>query len=97
MIEQVSSVLPAPQAAAGRGRGARGLVVALASDAHGHEWRRLPDAVGLFFCARHGCQWFAVCPACLGSLDVALRLRDGIAGLALYWCAAHGNAVEDVP
>ncbi len=62
---------------------------AVAGDDHLHAWRRLPDAVGLFACRERTCLWYAVCPACLGSLDVALRVRDGVVGLALYWCPAH--------
>jgi hypothetical protein len=56
---------------------------------HVHAWRRLPDSVGLFACRDRGCLWYAVCPSCLGSLDVALRVRDGLVGLSLYWCPAH--------
>jgi hypothetical protein len=64
-------------------------------DAH-HEWRKLPDSVGLFACRDRGCQWFAVCPGCLGSLDVAIRARDGVVGMALYWCPAHqGGGAHD--
>jgi hypothetical protein len=88
MVERAYSSLAAPLAA-GRGRGASGVVVATAQDDHTHEWRKLPDAVGLFACADAACQWCAVCPACLGSLDVAIRARDGVAGMALYWCPAH--------
>ena len=87
-MERALSAVAQP-AATGRGRGLSGMAVALASDDHLHEWRRLPDAVGLFWCAGVGCQWFAVCPACLGSLDTALRVRDGLTGMALYWCPAH--------
>ena len=61
-----------------------------------HAWQRLPDAVGLFACRDRGCLWYAVCPCCLGSLDVALRVRDGVVGLALYWCPTHqGGGVYD--
>ena len=82
--------------AADRGRGARSVVVALAGDDHQHDWRKLLDAVGLFQCMTLGCQWFAVCPGCLGSLDVAIRARNGVVGMALYWCPAHqGGGVYD--
>ena len=82
-------VLPMVQpAAAGGGRGVRGVAVALAFDDHMHEWRRLLDSVGLFACRDRRCLWCAVCPGCLGSLDVALLVRDGIEGIALYWCPA---------
>ena len=87
MLEHVSSV--AAPAAAGRGRGSAGVAVAVAADDHEHEWRKLPDTVGLFSCVERGCLWCAVCPGCLGSLDIALRARDGVVGLALYWCPAH--------
>ena len=89
-------VLPMGEpAAAGRGRGSHGVVVALALEDHWHCWRRLPDSVGLFSCRDRCCLWCAVCPGCLGSLDVALLLRDGIEGMALYWCAAHQGGGED--
>lgn len=71
----------------------------VAGDGHLHAWQRLPDAVGVFACRERGCVWYAVCPACLGSLDVALRVRDGVFGLALYWCPAHqgGGAYDGQP
>jgi hypothetical protein len=95
MIELVSSPAPAEHPAeVGRGGSAGSTVFVLAGDAHSHSWRRLPETVGLFCCAGAGCQWFAVCPACLGSLDVALQLRDGIDGVALYWCPAHSACEE---
>jgi hypothetical protein len=81
-------------AAAGRGRGFSGVVVASAGDDHTHEWRRVPDAVGLFFCTDRRCLSCAVCPGCLGSLDVAIRARDGVVGMALYWCPAHQGGGE---
>jgi len=81
-------------AAMGRGRGSAGIVVGLEQDEHRHEWRKLPDSVGLFTCADRTCLWCAICPACLGSLDVALRARDGVFGLALYWCPAHQGGGE---
>lgn len=56
---------------------------------HDHEWVRLPDSVGLFGCAEMTCLCIAVCPACLNSLEVALRAREGIAGVTLYWCLVH--------
>ena len=88
-------VLPMVQpAAAGRGRGSRGVAVALAFDDHVHQWRRLPDSVGLFACCDRRCLWCAVCPGCLGSLDVALLVRDGIEGMALYWCPVHAAGGE---
>ena len=65
--------------------------VALALDDHQHQWVRLPDTVGLFACTHPACLWVAVCPGCLHSLDVALRARAGIAGLALFWCPVHGG------
>ena len=88
MQERSLSAL-AQLAAAGGGRGSAGVVVASASEEHRHEWRKLPDAVGLFSCRYRGCLWCAVCPGCLGSLDVAIRARDGVVGMALYWCPAH--------
>ena len=82
--------------AAGRGRGSAGVVVASALEEHRHEWRKLADSVGLFSCRDRGCLWCAVCPGCLGSLDVAIRARDGVVGMALYWCPAHqGGGVYD--
>lgn len=87
MSERAVSVLA--QVAAGRGRGSVGALVGLALEDHRHEWRKLPDSVGLFTCADRRCLWCAVCPGCLGSLDVAIRARDGVVGLALYWCPAH--------
>ena len=65
MGERAFSV--AQLAAAGRGRGSAGIVVGLAADDHRHEWRKLPDAVGLFTCTDRECLWCAVCPACLGA------------------------------
>jgi len=65
--------------------------VALALADHWHVWVRLPGTVGLFVCADEVCLWVAVCPGFLGSLDVALRARAGIAGLALFWCPVHGG------
>ena len=95
MLERACSPVAAP-AAAGRGRGSAGVAVAVAGDNHSHEWRKLPDTVGLFSCVERGCLWCAVCPGCLGSLDVALRARDGVVGLALYWCPAHqGGGYDD--
>ena len=90
-MEQVMQPLAA---GAGRASGGHGSAVALALADHEHVWRRVPDAVGLFCCAGARCGWFAVCPACLGSLDAALRLRDGLPGMALYWCAAHSSSEE---
>ena len=88
-------VLPMVQPAAGRGRSGRSVVVALALEDHRHSWRRLPDSVGLFSCTDRRCLWCAVCPGCLGSLDVALLVRDGIEGMALYWCPVHAAGGED--
>ena len=88
MEERILAAVALP-AAAGRGRGSAGVVVGLATHDHTHEWRKLPDSVGLFCCADRRCLWCAVCPACLGSLDVAIRARDGVERLALYWCPAH--------
>ena len=95
MEERVLSALAQP-AAAGRGRGSARVVVGLAQDDHTHCWHKLPDSVGLFTCIHRGCIWCAVCPGCLGSLDVAIRARDGVVGMALYWCPAHqgGGAYE---
>lgn len=63
---------------------------------HQHAWRKLPDSVGLFACTNACCSWCAVCPCCLGSLDVALVAQCGIEGMALYWCPAHqGGGVYD--
>jgi hypothetical protein len=62
---------------------------AVAGDDHLHAWQRLPDAVGLFACRDRECLWYAVCPGCMSSLEVALRVRDGVVGLALYWCPVH--------
>ena len=58
---------------------------------HVHQWIRLPDAVSLFSCADGSCLVFAVCPGCLNSLDAALYLCKGIAGLVLYWCPEHAS------
>jgi hypothetical protein len=82
-------------AAASRGRVGVGVAVSLACDNHVHDWRRLPDSVGLFSCMAARCQWFAVCPGCLGSLDVALRVRDGVVGMALCWCPVHQQGGRD--
>jgi hypothetical protein len=65
--------------------------VALAD--HGHVWVRLPGTVGLFVCREEMCLWAAVCPGCLGSLDVALRAQAGIVGMALFWCPFHTEEV----
>ena len=83
-------------ASVGRGRGSSSAVVVLSGDDQCHAWRKLPDSVGLFACHDRGCLWYAVCPLCLGSLDVALRVRDGVVGMALYWCPAHqGGGAHD--
>jgi hypothetical protein len=87
-MERALSPVGVP-AAAGRGHGSSGVAVALAGDDHTHEWRKLPDSVGLFACRDRGCLWCAVCPGCLGSLDVAIRVRDGVVGMVLYWCPVH--------
>ena len=95
MQERTVSMAPRP-AAAGRGCGSAGVAVGLALEEHRHEWQRQPDSVGLFFCVDRRCLSCAVCPACLGSLDVALRVRDGVVGMALYWCPAHqGGGCDD--
>ena len=86
MEKRVLSALAQPAAA---GRGSGGALVGLAASDHRHEWRKLPDSVSLFSCTDRRCLWCAVCPACLGSLDVAIRARDGVVGMALYWCPAH--------
>ena len=83
-------------ASAGQGRGSAGVAVVYAGDDHCHRWEKLPDSVGLFACRDRDCLWYAVCPSCLGSLDVALQVRDGVEGMALYWCPAHqGGGVYD--
>jgi hypothetical protein len=56
---------------------------------HVHRWVRLPGTVGLFVCRDEACLWAAVCPGCLGSLDVALAAQVGIDGMGLFWCAFH--------
>ena len=71
------------------GRGSSGVVVVLSGDEQCHAWRKLPDSVGLFACRDRGCLWYAVCPVCLGSLDVALRVRDGVVG--------HGAVLVSCP
>ena len=88
-MEQVAFRAPRQPAAASAGRGSGGVMVALGSFDHLHQWRKLPDSIGLFVCAARSCQWFAVCPGCLGSLDAALAIRDGLLGMALYWCSLH--------
>ena len=60
---------------------------------HRHVWVRLPGTVGLFVCREESCLWAAVCPGCLGSLDVALSAQAGIVGMELYWCPFHGGEV----
>jgi len=60
---------------------------------HRHVWVRLPGTVGLFVCGEETCLWAAVCPGCLGSLDVALSVQAGIVGMELYWCPFHGGEV----
>lgn len=56
---------------------------------HVHVWERLADTVGFFQCRSRKCPWCAVCPGCLGSLDVALQVEQGIGGLQLLWCSSH--------
>ena len=88
-------VLPVVSSApAGAGRGGLGSVL-VASAQHEHEWGRVPETVGLFRCGDDACLWYAVCPGCLNSLDVAIRARAGIPGMALYWCPMHRRG-EDV-
>jgi len=62
---------------------------------HEHRWERLSNMVGLFGCSDESCVWCAVCPGCLNSLNVALRVREGIPGVALYWCPEHGSLEAD--
>ncbi len=62
---------------------------------HTHVWVYLPDSVGLFGCMDRACLCIAVCPGCLNSLDVALRVREGIPGVVLSWCPVHRRR-EDV-
>jgi hypothetical protein len=80
-----------PVLAPGNGDAGRGGIPpgAVAGDDHLHAWQRLPDAVGLFDCRDRECLWYAVCPGCIRSLEVALRVRDDVVGLALYWCPVH--------
>ena len=95
MVERALSSVAQPAAAGrGRGRGSSGVAVGLAGDEHTHLWRKQSDAVGLFFCIDRRCLSCAVCPACLGSLDVAIRARDGVVGMALYWCPVHQGGGE---
>ncbi len=54
---------------------------------HEHSWLRRRGSVGLFRCS--GCATSAVCPGCLGSIDVALWVDQGVSGLVLYWCPLH--------
>lgn len=75
------------------GRASGGDRVVLAFAEHAHNWVRLPGTLGLFVCREEACLWAAVCPGCLGSLDVALRAEAGIVGLALFWCAFHTGEV----
>ena len=95
MEEALGKVVPP----ASVGRGSSGAVVVLSGDEQCHAWRKLPDSLGLFACRDRGCLWYAVCPACLGSLDVALQVRDSVVGawgMALYWCPAHqGGGTHD--
>jgi hypothetical protein len=76
-------------ASAGHCRGSSGAVAVYFEDDHYHQWDRLPDSVGLFACRERGCLWYAVCPGCLGSLEVTLGVCDGVEGLSLYWCPCH--------
>ena len=75
--------------AALRGKGADDGVWCAPGAEHEHGWVRLPGTVGLFVCRDESCLWVAVCPGCLGSLDVALRAEAGIVGMALFWCSFH--------
>jgi hypothetical protein len=61
---------------------------------HLHVWTRFPDSVGFFHCCDHTCLWCAVCPGCLGSIEVALWVREALPGLVLYWCPRHSSRVE---
>ena len=94
--ETMRSPASQPQlASAGRGGSAGSVLVALGQEEHEHSWRRLPNSDGLFLCVEAGCRWFAVCPACLGSLEIALRLREHLSCMALYWCPAHQGGGRD--
>ena len=62
---------------------------------HEHDWIRLLRTVGLFVCRDRACLCCAVCPGCLGSLEVAQRLREGITGPLLYWCPVHDPSREE--
>jgi hypothetical protein len=61
---------------------------------HMHVWTRFPGSVGIFHCCDHSCLWCAVCPGCLGSIEVALQVRDSLPGLVLCWCSQHSSRVE---
>jgi len=61
---------------------------------HEHAWVKLPESLGLYVCRDDACLWCAVCPGCLGSLDVALRVYAGIDGVMAYWCAVHKGMVR---
>jgi len=74
------------ETAAGGGRVADGVAVAVAFE-HGHEWIHDSGMIGLFHCADLSCDGHAVCPGCLGSIDVALNAPA--AGLVVYWCVLH--------
>lgn len=76
-------------------------VIAVAAPApepeHQHSWRPVPSSVGLFACVDVRCSCFALCPCCLGSLEVALLAVRSIEHLALYWCPSHTARGEDAP
>lgn len=78
-----------PQVPLGYSREKRDAALREGQGNHMHEWVRLPDSVGLFSCIDTACLCIAVCPGCLNSLEVALRAREGIAGVTLYWCLVH--------
>ena len=79
---------PVP-AAAGSGRSADGVPVALAFE-HAHEWIQDAGMIGLFHCADPACEKHAVCPGCVP--HPAMALAASAAGFVVFRCVLHCDA-----
>jgi hypothetical protein len=87
MVVRLDAQVLAPvPAAAGSGRAADGVPVALAFE-HAHEWIQDEGLIGLFHCADPTCDEHAVCPGCLH--HPVMVLAASAAGFVVYWCVLH--------
>ena len=87
MAVRLDAVVSAPvPAAAGSGRAADGMPVALAFE-HSHEWIQDAGMIGLFQCADPSCEKHAVCPGCVPQPMIALAASA--AGFVVFRCVLH--------